>query len=307
MFLHIFFLRNQMDQFDAVDWINQHLTSLRHLEAVKSTVRTEIAASTSSLHAAVIAHCENQPKGLEHVQSIRKDIRGLFSEVSDLRSKSQTVEGNVNSLIGDIRHYDTAKNNLAATIDVVERVRAVELKMPEMSVALSERNYSEVGRCLAELCGWLSALPPGSRAPTRVQQLRQDVGDFRRRCEGELEKIMAVVVTDDVETDISPEACALVDQLDVRQRLLRRFVLTQGGAYADAFPRGKEDTAIARTERRFAWFRRWLRSYAVSGLVESFPATWYVPQEVRRTWQTPWPSPFDRLGTEIHFFFVVGY
>jgi len=266
--------------FDPVVWINQHLTSLRNLEAVKNTVQTDISASTATLHAAVIAHSQSQPKALQKVDALRKDIRALFEEVSQVRTKSLAVESKVNALIGHVRHYDTAKINLSKTIDVVERVRAVELKIPDLFDALSEHNFQEVGRLLHELTGWFSALPLGSKEPPRVKQLREDVENFKKRCESEIETLMAVVVTDDMVTEISPALCQLADQLDVRQRLTRRFVITQSEAYMLAFPRGKEDATIARTERRFAWFRRWLRSFTVSGLVRLIPPTWNIPQEV---------------------------
>jgi len=64
----------------------------------------------------------------------------------------------------------------------------------------------------------------------------------------------------------------------VRQ-IQRQFILEQLEDYREAFRPGTEDAILFRTERRYAWLRRFLRFYA-DYLRYIFPDDWYVPHEL---------------------------
>eukprot|EP00759_Apiculatamorpha_spiralis_P003407 PhF_6_TR11596/c1_g1_i1/m.18776/K20299/VPS53; vacuolar protein sorting-associated protein 53 len=268
----------QSQGFDPIVWINQHVTSLKSLDGVRQEVQTDITNTTKKLHAAILSHYENQPRATQQAETVKNEVGELIKDINSLRRKAVAIECHVNALIGDIRHLDVAKKNIASTIDVVEKVRAVELRLPEIAHALEESNFGEVNVAIDDIQEWLRCLPPDSHAVVRVQQLRQDFTDIRKTVEVELEKIFAHALK--CPSSVTTEACDLVDKLGpvIRSRLIRRFVLEQMDLYCEAFAKGKEDTVVAKTERRFAWFRKWLRSFLEANLC--FPPTWCIPQEV---------------------------
>eukprot|EP00760_Papus_ankaliazontas_P022919 PhM_4_TR19073/c2_g1_i1/m.93/K20299/VPS53; vacuolar protein sorting-associated protein 53 len=290
----------------AIEWVNAHLSSLRDLDTIQTEVEADFADTTDMLRAAVMNLTEHSSQTTSLINGIRHDVAELYTDTRNVQQRSQRVQQQIQGLIGDVQTYDLAKKNLSASLDLVEKIHMLEVEVPQLSAVLQSRDFGILVEQLRSVSTQLLSLSTPPRAPPSLVAIRGRLDEFKKMCELSLEPVFDVIVltgyisatsataaADENNVPsinnnsnktllITPDLCDLAAELgpSVKKRLQQRFISAQITSYSHAFPAHSEHSSVARTERRFAWLRRWLRSYIELGFSQAFPASWHVPHEV---------------------------
>jgi hypothetical protein len=196
----------------------------------------------------------------------------------------------VHEICRDIRQLDNAKRHLQTTITALKRLHMLVTAVDQLKIAAKNRQFREAANLLDAVRQLLTHFETYSSVP-RISELRSVVSSIRSDLTAEVHRAFEAVgqlaaSTADPESfereEVRPgefrslgEAALVVDALGstARERQVSSFCAAQMKPYEGLFPKNGPESGLEGLERRFAWFRRLLRS--VDDRFESIlPAHW---------------------------------
>ncbi|GAA96475.1 hypothetical protein E5Q_03142 [Mixia osmundae IAM 14324] len=215
------------------------------------------------------------------IADIQQLVGELLTEVHHLRAGATESEVVVREITRDIKSLDLAKRNVVTTINTVQRFQSLkqaQQKLEELAQTQRYREISQTLQVIAELAVHFNAYKAVTIVSELQQNIRQQQNIVRERAAAELTKAFTQESRTPIRNNtILPDACLATDALgpDARKTLINWYCTHQLKDYRRIFKSNDEAGQLDNLPRRFAWFRRILRTYEDEH-ASVFPTSWTV-------------------------------
>ncbi|KAL6980561.1 HIT domain protein [Sarracenia purpurea var. burkii] len=272
-----------MDKSCAFDYINQMFpteASLSGVEPLMQKLHGEIRRVDAGILAAVRQQSNSGTKAKEDLAAATHAVEELIYKIREIKTKAEQSETMVQEICRDIKKLDFAKKHITTTITALHRLTMLVSAVEQLQVMASKRQYKEAAAQLEavnQLCSHFEAykdIPKIIELREKFKNIRQilkshvfsdfsSLGTGKETEEGNLLQQLA-------------DACLVVDALEpsVREELVKTFCSRELTSYQQIFE-GAELAKLDKTERRYAWIKRRLRTN--EEIWKIFPTSWHVP------------------------------
>ncbi|CAO2172453.1 unnamed protein product [Urochloa humidicola] len=267
-----------MDKSSALEYINQMFpteASLSGVEPLMQKIQGEIRRVDASILAAVRQQSNSGTKAKEELAAATNAVQELMHKIHEIKTKAEQSETMVQEICRDIKKLDCAKRHITTTITALHRLTMLVSAVEQLQVMASKRQYKEAAAQL-ELCSHFEAY----RDVPKITELREKFKNIRKILKSHVFSDFSSLGTGK-ETEDSmllqqlSDACLVVDALEpsVREELVKNFCSKELTSYRQIFE-GAELAKLDKTERRYAWIKRRLRSNEDTWKI--FPPSWHV-------------------------------
>ncbi|KAL8687845.1 MAG: hypothetical protein Q9224_005036, partial [Gallowayella concinna] len=267
-------------EYNPIDHLN---TIFAHPSTLSSIAKTSYALDKyqDELDVEIAGLVRHQSASdVESIKSIRAakdDLAELFPKVEDVRSRAMQTEEAITEMTADIKRLDNTKRNLTLSMTALKRLQMLTTAYEQLRGLSSSRQYKECAQLLQAVIQ-LMAHFKSYRSIDQIAILSRNVSDLQRElleqvCEDfELTFAKAEVAQ---RRGVLAEACLVMDALgdNARSRLITWYCNTQLREYRQVFRGNEEAGSLDNISRRYAWFRRMLKTYDDEHAV-MFPANW---------------------------------
>jgi len=185
----------------------------------------------------------------------------------------------VQEICRDIKKLDCAKRHITTTITALHRLTMLVSAVEQLQVMASKRQYKEAAAQLEavnQLCSHFEAY----RDVSKITELREKFKNIKKILKSHVFSDFSSLGTgketeDPMLLQQLSDACLVVDALEpsVREELVKNFCSKELTSYRQIFE-GAELAKLDKTERRYAWIKRRLRSNEDTWKI--FPPSWHV-------------------------------
>ncbi|KAG2602720.1 hypothetical protein PVAP13_5KG704800 [Panicum virgatum] len=185
----------------------------------------------------------------------------------------------VQEICRDIKKLDCAKRHITTTITALHRLTMLVSAVEQLQVMASKRQYKEAAAQLEavnQLCSHFEAY----RDVPKITELREKFKNIKKILKSHVFSDFSSLGTgketeDPMLLQQLSDACLVVDALEpsVREELVKNFCSKELTSYRQIFE-GAELAKLDKTERRYAWIKRRLRSNEDTWKI--FPPSWHV-------------------------------
>ncbi|XP_078440105.1 membrane trafficking VPS53 family protein [Wolffia australiana] len=271
-----------MDKSSALDYINQMFpteASLSGVEPLMQKIHSEIRRVDAEIFAAVRQQSNSGAKAKDDLAAATNAVQELMYKIREIKTKAQRSEAMVQEICRDIKKLDFAKKHITTTITALHRLTMLVSAVEQLQVMASKRQYREAAAQLEavnQLCSHFEAyrdIPKISELREKFKNIKQilrshvfsdfsSLGTGKESEEGNLLQQLS-------------DACLVVDVLEasVKEELIRNFCNKELTSYRQIFD-GAELAKLDKTERRYAWIKRRLRSN--EDVWKIFPPSWHI-------------------------------
>lgn len=188
----------------------------------------------------------------------------------------QTEEA-ITEMTADIKRLDNTKRNLTLSMTALKRLQMLTTAYEQLRGLSSSRQYRDCAQLLQAVIQ-LMAHFKSYRSIDQIATLSRNVSDLQREL---LEQICEDFEVTFAKAEVAPrrgmlaEACLVMDALgdNARSRLITWYCNTQLREYRQVFRSTEEAGSLDNISRRYAWFRRMLKTYDDEHAV-MFPVHW---------------------------------
>ncbi|XP_062229042.1 vacuolar protein sorting-associated protein 53 A-like isoform X2 [Phragmites australis] len=271
-----------MDKSSALEYINQMFpteASLSGVEPLMQKIQSEIRRVDASILAAVRQQSNSGTKAKEELAAATNAVQELMHKIHEIKTKAEQSETMVQEICRDIKKLDCAKRHITTTITALHRLTMLVSAVEQLQVMASKRQYKEAAAQLEavnQLCSHFEAY----RDVPKITELREKLKNIKKILKSHVFSDFSSLGTGK-ETEDSmllqqlSDACLVVDALEpsVREELVKNFCSKELTSYRQIFE-GAELAKLDKTERRYAWIKRRLRSNEDTWKI--FPPSWHV-------------------------------
>ncbi|XP_059646970.1 vacuolar protein sorting-associated protein 53 A [Cornus florida] len=271
-----------MDKSNALDYINQMFpseASLSGVEPLMQKIHSEIRRVDAGILAAVRQQSNSGTKAKEDLAAATRAVEELMYKIREIKTKAEQSETMVQEICRDIKKLDFAKKHITTTITALHRLTMLVSAVEQLQVMASKRQYREAAAQLEavnQLCSHFEAY----RDNSKITELREKFKNIKMILKSHVFSDFSSLGTGK-ETEESnllqhlSDACLVVDALEpsVREELVKNFCSRELTSYQQIFE-GAELAKLDKTERRYAWIKRRLRTN--EELWKIFPPSWHV-------------------------------
>ncbi|KAG5524524.1 hypothetical protein RHGRI_031253 [Rhododendron griersonianum] len=272
-----------MDKSSALDYINQMFpteASLSGVEPLMQKIHSEIRRVDAGILTAVRQQSNSGTKAKEDLAAATCAVEELMYKIREIKSKAEQSETMVQEICRDIKKLDFAKKHITTTITALHRLTMLVSAVEQLQVMASKRQYKEAAAQLEavnQLCSHFEAY----KDIPKITELREKFKNIRQILKSHVFPDFSSLGTGK-ETEESnllqqlADACLVVDALEpsVREELVKNFCSRELTSYRQIFE-GAELAKLDKTERRYAWIKRRLRTN--EEIWKIFPPSWHVP------------------------------
>ncbi|KAL0403453.1 UNVERIFIED_CONTAM: Vacuolar protein sorting-associated protein 53 A [Sesamum radiatum] len=186
----------------------------------------------------------------------------------------------VQEICRDIKKLDFAKKHITTTITALHRLTMLVSAVEQLQVMASKRQYKEAAAQLEavnQLCSHFDAY----RDNSKITELKDRFKSIKRILKSHVFSDFSSLGTGKETEEANylqqlSDACLLVDALEpsVREDSVKNFCSRELTSYQQIFE-GAELAKLDKTERRYAWIKRRLRTN--EEIWKIFPPSWHVP------------------------------
>ncbi|KAK9690013.1 hypothetical protein RND81_09G098900 [Saponaria officinalis] len=272
-----------MDKSSALEYINQMFpteTSLSGVEPLMQKIHGEIRRVDASILAAVRQQSNSGTKAKEDLAEATHAVKELMYKIREIKTKAEQSETMVQEICRDIKKLDFAKKHITTTITALHRLTMLVSAVEQLQVMASKRQYREVAAQLEavnQLCSHFEAY----RDVPKITELREKFKNIKQILKSHVFSDFSSLGTGRESEDSKllqhlSDACLVVDALEpsVREELVKNFCNRELTSYRQIFE-GAELAKLDKTERRYAWIKRRLRTN--DEIWKVFPSSWRVP------------------------------
>ncbi|KAG6391062.1 hypothetical protein SASPL_148810 [Salvia splendens] len=282
------------DKQSALDYINQMFptvvddveagchaeASLSGVEPLMQKIHSEIRRVDAEILAAVRQQSNSGSKAREDLAAATHAVQELLYKMQEIKTKAEQSETMVQEICRDIKKLDFAKKHITTTITALHRLTMLVSAVEQLQAMASKRQYKEAAAQLEavnQLCSHFEAY----RDFQKITELREKFKSIKQILKSHVFSDFSSLGTGK-ETEESnllqqlSDACLVVDALEpsVREELVKNFCSRELTSYQQIFE-GAELAKLDKTERRYAWIKRRLRTN--EEIWKLFPSSWHVP------------------------------
>ncbi|KAK4787590.1 hypothetical protein SAY86_011423 [Trapa natans] len=201
-------------------------------------------------------------------------------KIREIKTKAEQSETMVQEICRDIKKLDFAKKHITTTITALHRLTMLVSAIDQLQVMASKRQYKETAAQLEavnQLCTHFQAY----RDIPKITELREKFKNIKQILKSHVFSDFSSLGTgkESEETNLLQQlsnACLVVDALEpsVKEELVNTFCSRELTSYEQIFE-GAELAKLDKTERRYAWIKRRMRSN--EDIWKIFPISWHVP------------------------------
>ena len=207
----------------------------------------------------------------------KKDLAELFPKIEDVRARAMQTEEAITEMTADIKRLDNTKRNLTLSMTALKRLQMLTTAYEQLRGLSTTRHYKECAQLLQAVLQ-LMAHFKSYRSIDQIASLSRNVSDLQREL---LEQVCEDFEVTFAKAEVTQrrgmlaEACLVMDALgdNARSRLITWYCNTQLREYRQVFRGNEEAGSLDNISRRYAWFRRMLKTYDDEHAV-MFPANW---------------------------------
>ncbi|RLN23300.1 vacuolar protein sorting-associated protein 53 A [Panicum miliaceum] len=271
-----------MDKSSALEYINQMFpteASLSGVEPLMQKIQGEIRRVDASILAAVRQQSNSGTKAKEELAAATNAVQELMHKIHEIKTKAEQSETMVQEICRDIKKLDCAKRHITTTITALHRLTMLVSAVEQLQVMASKRQYKEAAAQLEavnQLCSHFEAY----RDVPKITELREKFKNIKKILKSHVFSDFSSLGTgketeDPMLLQQLSDACLVVDALEpsVREELVKNFCSKELTSYRQIFE-GAELAKLDKTERRYAWIKRRLRSNEDTWKI--FPPSWHV-------------------------------
>ncbi|MED6133183.1 HIT domain protein [Stylosanthes scabra] len=271
-----------MDKSSALEYINQMFpneASLSGVEPLMQKIQNEIRTVDAGILAAVRQQSNSGTKAKEDLAAATRAVEELMYKIREIKTKAVQSETMVQEICRDIKKLDFAKKHITTTITALHRLTMLVSAVEQLQVMASKRQYKEAAAQLEavnQLCSHFEAY----RDIPKIIELREKFKNIKQILKSHVFSDFSSLGTgkETEETNLLQQlsdACLVVDALEpsVREELVNNFCNRELTSYEQIFE-GAELAKLDKTERRYAWIKRRMRSN--EEIWKIFPTSWHV-------------------------------
>ncbi|GAA5896977.1 hypothetical protein JCM5296_002672 [Sporobolomyces johnsonii] len=234
-------------------------------------IRMEIQGLTEMLER------DQDPGRMSEIQELIGDLLSQVTAIRDAATESEVV---VRDITRDIQSLDLAKRNLVASMNALKRFQMLVNAFDQLTRLAKSRRYRETAQALGavkqlsqffKMFSSVERVAAVSRGVTEVQGVlkAQVMKDFEEAFSSEAARAGK-------DTQLT-DACLVVDALgdEAKEALLKWYSLLLLRDYRRIFGSTSEAGQLDNISRRFAWFRRVLKTHEEENSA-IFPPGWSV-------------------------------
>ncbi|KAL6287108.1 hypothetical protein ACE6H2_011498 [Prunus campanulata] len=272
-----------MDKSSALEYINQMFpteASLSGVEPLMQKIHSEIRRVDAGILAAVRQQSNSGTKAKEDLAAATRAVEELMYKIREIKTKAEQSETMVQEICRDIKKLDFAKKHITTTITALHRLTMLVSAVEQLQVMASKRQYKEASAQLEavnQLCSHFEAY----RDIPKITELREKFKNIKQILKSHVFSDFSSLGTgkESEETNLLQQlsdACLVVDALEpsVREELVNNFCSRELTSYEQIFE-GAELAKLDKTERRYAWIKRRMRTN--EEIWKIFPTPWHVP------------------------------
>lgn len=272
-----------MDKSSAIEYINQMFPteeSLSGVEPLMQKIHTEIRRVDASILAAVRQQSNSGTKAKEDLAAATCAVEELMYKIREIKTKAEQSETMVQEICRDIKKLDFAKKHITTTITALHRLTMLVSAVEQLQVMASKRQYKEAAaqvEAVNQLCSHFEAY----RDVPKITELREKFKNIKQILKSHVFSDFSSLGTGKETEEANllqqlSDACLVVDALEpsVREELVKNFCNRELTSYRQIFE-GAELAKLDKTERRYAWIKRRLRTN--EEIWKIFPSSWHVP------------------------------
>ncbi|XP_062107064.1 vacuolar protein sorting-associated protein 53 A [Humulus lupulus] len=272
-----------MDKSSALEYINQMFpteASLTGVEPLMQKIHNEIRRVDTEILAAVRQQSNSGTKAKEDLAAATRAVEELMYKIREIKTKAEQSETMVQEICRDIKKLDFAKKHITTTITALHRLTMLVSAVEQLQVMASKRQYKEAAAQLEavnQLCSHFEAY----RDIPKITELREKFKNIKQILKSHVFSDFSSLGTgkETEETNLLQQlsdACLVVDALEpsVREELVNNFCSRELTSYEQIFE-GAELAKLDKTERRYAWIKRRIRTN--EEIWKIFPVPWHVP------------------------------
>ncbi|THU51537.1 hypothetical protein C4D60_Mb06t32080 [Musa balbisiana] len=218
-------------------------------------------------------------KAKEDLAAATHAVQELMHKIHEIKTKAEQSETMVQEICRDIKKLDCAKKHITITITALHRLTMLVSAVEQLQVMASKRQYKEAAAQLEavnQLCSHFETY----RDVPKISELREKFKNIKKILKSHVFSDFSSLGTgkEAEETNLLQQltdACLVVDALEpsVREELVRNFCNKELTSYRQIFE-GAELAKLDKTERRYAWIKRRLRTN--EEIWKIFPSAWHV-------------------------------
>ncbi|KAL0317475.1 UNVERIFIED_CONTAM: Vacuolar protein sorting-associated protein 53 A [Sesamum angustifolium] len=261
--------------------------SLSGVEPLMQKIHSEVRRVDAEILAAVRQQSNSGSKAREDLAAATLAVQELIYKMQEIKNKAEQSETMVQEICRDIKKLDFAKKHITTTITALHRLTMLVSAVEQLQVMASKRQYKEAAAQLEnamilstavnQLCSHFEAY----RDFPKITELREKFKSIKQILKSHVFSDFSSLGTgkESEETNLLQrlsDACLVVDALEpsVREELVKNFCSRELTSYHQIFE-GAELAKLDKTERRYAWIKRRLRTN--EEIWKIFPSSWHVP------------------------------
>ncbi|GAA5969374.1 hypothetical protein JCM8115_003118 [Rhodotorula mucilaginosa] len=263
---------------DVLNELLPNETSLSQAGLVALLLRTKIQALRHEVELLTdLLDRDQDPTTMGHLQEL---IGDLLSQVTAIRDAATESEAVVREITRDIQSLDLAKRNLVASMNALKRFQMLVHAFDQLTRLARSRKYRETASALGavkELSAFFKAYSSVERVAAVSRGVVEVQNVLRAQVMREFEEAFANEAARTGKDAQLTDACLVVDALgeDAKNALLKWYSLLLLRDYRRIFGAASEAGQLDNITRRFAWFRRVLKSHEEENAA-IFPPAWNV-------------------------------
>lgn len=213
------------------------------------------------------------------MQTAQAELASLFSRIEGVRTRALQTERDITTMTAEIKRLDGTKRNLTLSMTALKRLQMLTTAYDQLRGLARTRQYRE---CAGLLLAVLQLMRHFNsyRSIEQIAVLSRNVADLQREL---LEQVCEDFEMAFAKAEIAArrgmlvEACLVADALgdNAKSRLVTWYVNTELREYRQVFRGNDEAGNLDNIGRRYAWFKRMLKTHEDEHAV-IFPPHWRV-------------------------------
>lgn len=245
------------------------------IERRQALLRIELAEQESyieSLYNTLLINL--QSKGLEmrihhhqeYSKNVERKVEELLQLLASIREKARSSEEVVRDITRDIRKLDTCKRNVVTSMTALKRLQMLVNAVSQLDRLTASNRLREAASALSAVKSLQSSFK-GFTGVERIANIQRDVSrlqsDLKDKSRAEIEAYFTQGSDRPLRSTNVPDAVLVVDALggEAVTPIVDFYTNTQLREYRRIFRATDEAGQLDNVARRFAWFRRILKTY----------------------------------------------
>ncbi|SDA00050.1 BZ3500_MvSof-1268-A1-R1_Chr9g10412 [Microbotryum saponariae] len=221
-----------------------------------------------------------QDQSPDNMTLIQELIGELLSQVTAIRDAATESEMVVREITRDIQSLDLAKRNLVASITALKRFQMLVNAFDQLNRLAKSRRYRETAQALGavkQLSSYFKTYGSVDRVAAVSRGVVDVQGVLRTQVMRDFEEALASEASRVGKNGQLADACLVIDALgeEAKNGLFSWYTVLLLRDYRKVFGSNSEAGQLDNISRRFAWFRRILKTHEdENGTI--FPSVWSV-------------------------------